>query len=53
MSTPHICNEKLIKEVGAEKVDEILYRNMVENLLYVTTRQYIMFILENQILNLI
>ncbi|KAL5565534.1 hypothetical protein UlMin_028698 [Ulmus minor] len=34
--TPLVCNEKLMKEDGENKVDETLYRSLEGNLLYLT-----------------
>ncbi|TXG70554.1 hypothetical protein EZV62_005489 [Acer yangbiense] len=44
MATPLVCNEKLRKDDGEKKVDKILRRSLVGNLLYLTTtRPDIMF----------
>ncbi|XP_058211421.1 uncharacterized mitochondrial protein AtMg00810-like [Rhododendron vialii] len=44
VATPLIVNEKLSKEDGSKKVDESLYRSLVESLLYLTiTRPDIMY----------
>jgi len=39
MATPLAVNEKLKKEDGRKKVDATLYRSLVGNLLYLTTRR--------------
>ncbi|XP_019054645.1 PREDICTED: uncharacterized protein LOC109115268 [Nelumbo nucifera] len=44
-ATPLVVNEKLMKEDDGKKVDETLYRNLAENLFYLTTtRSDIMFV---------
>ena len=44
VETPLVVNERFMKEDGAKKVDETLYRSLVGNLLYLTaTRPDIMF----------